>query len=140
MKEDKFLEKLKKDLKKRGFYWKKLKDESTTGLPDGFLAKNGKGMFFEGKLLIRRYLPETIKDRYKFTPGYRKVQLMTMVEMDQHFFARYIIGIYVRGKLYVALVPAPSVFRLIQYGDPFDIKPYPYEDFLVQLERIMEYG
>jgi hypothetical protein len=118
--EAQFVDGLRKKLQGSGYYVKKFNDASTHGLPDSFIASAGKGMFVEFKYLERATFPKVLKSK---TMWGKQIQLTTMLKLDFHFRARYVVGINVDGELWIAMIRPAAVLKLMQENIPITVQP-----------------
>lgn len=119
MLESQFTANVKRKLIEKGFFYKKLRDTSTQGIPDTFIAKKfgikRKGLFLEIKFAKRENVPFVWREKSIFLPGGgKKVQLMTMIELQENFNAQYLMGIQTRNTLNIYLINPLQVFALIE--------------------------
>lgn len=124
-------------LEKRGFYVKKFADKATKGIPDSFLCKDGKGMFIEIKYVEMKALPIQFTQKKIF--GDKKVQLMTMYKLAQHFHARYVLIIKVNSEYYYYRILPHHAFDLVYKGIPISLNNVPrqMQSFINELELFL---
>jgi hypothetical protein len=135
MNEADFVKKVTRHLQESGFYVKKLADSSTHGIPDSFLARDGYGMFIEFKLIRPAKIPKVLKSKSMWG---KQIQLTTMLKLDFHFKARYIVGIDTGEGLSYAVVRPGAVLKLMQENLPITLHPvYPMKHLAGTIEHLL---
>jgi hypothetical protein len=138
MNEASFTTSFKKKLEQHDFYFKKLADRTTRGIPDCFIAKHKKGFFAEIKFIELKTLPNRFNQWSKIVTGKGMVQLTTMVELNQNFLSRYIICYRVNNKNYLTLILPERLLRGIKEDYDVDIIPIEEDAFFTVLHNLLQ--
>jgi hypothetical protein len=143
MLESDFTNSLKKILLQDGFYFQKIRDGSTQGIPDCFISKviNNKkiGLFAEIKFCKRKNIPNLWREKGIFLPGGgKKIQLITMLQMNHYFNAQYIFGIQINNDIVINIIDPLNVFKLIENDIPIFLNsPVPKSNFPLALHSLL---
>ena len=123
-KERDFRDRLKLNLERNEFFVQVLKcNSSNLGLPDLLISKHHKGFFAELKYEERKFEITHFINKSIFLPNSgKKNQMMKMLELDEHFLARYILCIETASSKLIYLIAPSKVFSLVEYGVPIELK------------------